>query len=650
MEQRSYFKILSVVFFFLTGIFAFYKYVPLIPEFYIFFTTICLPLVILTWLDEEKAVIFLFFLLPLVNSFQFFFKVQSLPVLIFMLLIFIVIKDIKFVTKRTREEIYENDALKLWKALLIISLLLTIFRHSGVLYFEKFYDVSVNIKGVSTGEAIRLAFWNFFVLLLPVWFIFQAFPVLYRKKEILLKILLFSGTFSIFFAIFQEFVEKIGTNPSNRGFPNGLFSDSFALGYFAVFAFLLSLVMLLKERKFFYLPLPFLFLFGLFLSRSRAALTALIVGLAVLLAKALLKKEKVKPGLIIFILLGTILLSASVFTALKRNPLQKIAFNLKFLQKKNITLEKKLVILTSRRYYFWKIAFIALRQYPLAGLGIGSFQPEASNFFYKYNLMKLKKKEAYKKRKLLIDNANNIFLQLGSELGLIGVVVFLLLVLPFYRGLFSNWKENDWLKGVAAAFVAGTSFTLLFGYPIFNVEIGTLFWFLLIVYGKGGARPYKIPGHVRLLVIVVFSLSLAYSSVHSLSLPQKTRSLDLIHRAGTYPVEKDERGAFFWTGKRALIPLKAGRKYILSISTDNPLADRVKLEVYFREGYFGEKREIFKGYIERGKELKLEFLALRDGGLFIECGKTWVPAKVSDSPDRRELGVRVRIKKRKARR
>jgi len=152
---------------------------------------------------------------------------------------------------------------------------------------------------------------------------------------------------------------------------------------------------------------------------------------------------------------------------------------------------------TGRRAAIWKYTILMIKDYPLLGSGIGSFQ---------YNSLRYQAKffDQGDNRALypygVADKTHNEYLQLAAELGIIGLIIFIWLIFAyFYYGLKILKREKERYKqGVIIGLMGSVMAFLIdsiFWFPLHHSFTSSLFWLclgLLVVMGlKEDTAVYK---------------------------------------------------------------------------------------------------------------------------------------------------------------
>ena len=158
-----------------------------------------------------------------------------------------------------------------------------------------------------------------------------------------------------------------------------------------------------------------------------------------------------------------------------------------------------------RRIATWKFTMLLIKDHPLLGSGIGSF---------KYNSLKYQAKffDQGDNRALypygVADKTHNEYLQLGAELGIIGLIIFIWLIFAYFNyGLKILKREKDRYKQGIIIGLMGSVMAFLvdsiFWFPLHHSFTSFLFWLclgLLIVMGlKEDEAAYKSKSNKKII-------------------------------------------------------------------------------------------------------------------------------------------------------
>jgi len=333
------------------------------------------------------------------------------------------------------------------------------------------------------------------IMTLPI---FLVGPVLYfivsnsmyeqKKIERLLLIVIILGTIMGAYGILQYMGIDFTFWGGNigRGQVFGLFGN---VNYFAEYLILpLALVIgfiLSKEKIFhpiFLLIALLIMSVALFLTFTRGSYLAIAISIPVILffyyrsAVTESNKKYYKKIVLYFLLLLIIALSVIYIP----HPLNKESTPLAKLRNR-VTIES----LTSgysilRRVATWKFTWMMIKDYPLLGSGVGTYGYQSLEYQAEF-FAQGQNRDIYPHGFAV--QAHNEYLQLWSELGIIGLLLFLWLIFNYYRNIliqFRKMKEKE--KTITIGLVGGVTAVLidaLFGFPLQLAASISLFWMFL---------------------------------------------------------------------------------------------------------------------------------------------------------------------------
>ena len=294
-----------------------------------------------------------------------------------------------------------------------------------------------------------------------------------------------------------------------------------------------------------------------------------------------------------------------------------------------------------------------MRSAPVFGVGIGRYYERSAEFmptiYWSY----------------FHENAHNNFLQIGAELGLIGLAAFVWLIgaagVRLVRGVRADPRDVLLLGAVAggAAFIG----TWMLSHPLLVAEAAYPFWILLgvaLARADGNAQPPLAPalagrvtGRVaarlaRPATIAVAAIVAALAASIPARAQREIAKLDLTQQTfGFYPWQQDSSGVLFrWTARRAtfFLPLNA-RALHLTLRAVHMGTNTAPTEVTIAIG----GRTLDRVVLDRDEwvpvSLRLPLLPEDDGFQRIDLitSPTWSPAAMPGEPksDVRILGVQV---------
>jgi len=137
------------------------------------------------------------------------------------------------------------------------------------------------------------------------------------------------------------------------------------------------------------------------------------------------------------------------------------------------------------RFILWERAWNMIKSYPLTGHGIGSYY-RLSTFYQNPNE---KQNSGWK------ENTHNYFLQIASEIGIIGLILFLLiLITTLYVGIMSMTKIEENKSLVMGLVLGAISYmiTMITGHPLLLSNQQFCFWFIIAAIGISSNMEYSI--------------------------------------------------------------------------------------------------------------------------------------------------------------
>ena len=437
----------------------------------------------------------------------------------------------------------------------------------------------------------------------------------------------------VIFSLIQLIWHLPEFNPKNLIRLFSPFEDIHSYGSYMAFLFFVFFVMSYHEKdriKYFIRSLTGLMSIFIVLSASRVTwMASALTGYGVIFN---LQCRKLRYFLSI-ILLITVCLIGTFSSALKASDnyyFKRLGSSISI---ENFKQDESLI----RRFALWQRALNIIGTFPITGSGIGSFFRISPNF----------ESPNYKRYENFNENAHNYYLQLGAEIGLPGLFIFLSIILYTFKAGFQvlSIKDefNPLIKGLLFGFSAYL-LTMLTGHALLLANQQFFFWFIIATI----TIPHKTFQKVKIYEkyrhyskLLIGLLALAIVSSYSYQLYAKQSPLDFQY--GFYGVEDWGDDEMRWTWRRAVQKVKAssnliGLKVVApSQTSDGPGGLRVRLtlndkildELHFFNG--GVKPVYyFSNGIKNG-----------DVEIQIEVNKTFNPLRKGLSGDPRELGVAV---------
>ena len=458
-------------------VFVYLRYLPLVFPFQYILISLCLMVFLVTVFNRTSGALIIVFCLPILNSLPHFFSLKAVNPLIFLFysffLGFLIHQGFGGDSLRTKSAL----RLPIISAAVIIgiSAFLTFWRYTNFfpIYDRSVYDLTVNVIDVKAGGALeRIVFDTLIYAAGFIWF-FLVINI-FKKKAVIKKalILLSSSAFLSFcFGLYQSSSNlDLGNTPFFISIKraNGLFSDANSLGIFIAFCipiFVGGFLSFAKWARLIFIP-PVLA--GILIvpgSGSRSGFIGIVIAV-VLIAAFYIKKMRVFSRndpqrfrkaaiystasflIVIFFLVVLFTGDSTLSHRFKSN----IAYFSEedFLQK-----------ISKGRTSIWEAGFMMWAENPVSGIGLGSFTVELPNYYKEYNIRELKYKGADASPEVVVDTADNFYIHILSELGIIGLIFFLWLFYRIARQVFQEVCSKD-LQGDLIAVLAGISAGIIY--------------------------------------------------------------------------------------------------------------------------------------------------------------------------------------------
>ena len=320
------------------------------------------------------------------------------------------------------------------------------------------------------------------------------------------------------------------------------FNDIHSYGSYIVFLFgfflILSFSKTLASLKIINIIFACLFAILIVLSYSRATwLASILIGL-IFFSTILRKKSIILISCVIFAIFFANLFSDKIFRP--NNTLLNRFGKLVVLEDINIDVRANL----------WRRAIKIMGDYPLTGSGIGTYYRISPA--YSHNDTEIKKKE----------NTHNYFLQMGSDLGVPALIIFLYFFFVIYKQAFVALKHKEASKPVLKSLLFGLSaylITMFTGHPLILPNQQFLFWFILAVIISLSLQHKKKECCSRFISPKKFIVSLLVISViagHTYNLFARDIGLPG-YEYGFYKYETINGKEMRWTGDETCMRIKA---------------------------------------------------------------------------------------------
>jgi len=655
------------------GLYFFYlRYVPLIKSFQLALLPVIIAVFVLTSINIQWGILLFVFSFPLINNLPYFFGIYEhiphAPTALVLFLFFFLgwLTHNIFFRSKLSSKLPVVKPMVLFLVFLIISLIITFFRYANFFPFLSayIYEHITNVNEVTAGGAIMSSIFHSLNYLSAFAFFFILINTVKSREFIktILIVLLVSTSISLIFSFFQQFIDiKIANNPIsfNQGLINGTFKDALSFGaYLATFIpVVLSLIFFFKSSA---KIIPFFILLSaLFIlpkTGSRSGFICMILSLFLFLVLFI----KVNWKKIRFILTKRLAFS-SVFLLIIIALI--IVFMTSFQESVILNRFKELINLNKpgeaetgievRWNYNWKMAAYMISDYPLTGVGIGAYIVELPNYLAASDIQ-------YRKT----DSAENYFLQVGSELGLLvlflSLWIFWQILSHIEKSLDESLSYGRWKYiqiGISCAILSLFLNFFLHTY-IGGYEIKYTFWLLtalLFCLSKTEKEPEEklhVTKGLRVLsviMIVAFTGIHLWNSAHSLSLGSRRAKFNLTQGFGLYEIEKNPEGREFrWTRGYGGMTIKIEKPLIeISLLASHPDITRnpVKIKIFLIKDFFKQKKLLGEIVLTQSAWKTFEYRVPEEVNqqviLLVKVSRTWNPMKVLGTPDPRNLGVAI---------
>jgi len=671
--------LLGVLILFYIGAFfwLYHRYIPQIQEVQLLLIPILGFCLILTSISLKKGTFVFIFCIPLLNSLPNFLGLKGFnPLFVLFYAYFLGVLLHRLIHPYSMRWTNALSLPIISAAVLIgLSAVVTLWRYANFfpLHCSAVYDWVVNVLNVSAGEAIRLVIFESLNYLAGFLWFFCVISVL-RTKDLIRKsviVLAVSTSLSFAFGLFQAFVDTEMGNTDfwlAKGQINALFTDPNALGVYMSLVFpLFAGAYLTFKRK----NLKALFLLvlsmGIILlpqSGSRSGLLGLVLAAFVFLFFVLrsMTRDPARKARIIWESLILLVIFAGVLTLAAMTGKDSILFRRIFpSQDVSVKGEPGLDILNARQI-LWPAGFHMVSEFPLSGVGVGSFTCELPNYYIQYGIAPVMTSAVNRKvptKPVLIDTSGNFYLQIASEMGLVALVIFLWIFVLILRRGWEEWlrKRDGDRTMLRAGMTAGLTALLVifvFGVHTLSFEIQMIFWLLigcLFADDEERERRRHLSKAAKILVwigIALFAVSHLVNSMGDLSLPARTQKFRLVQGFGFHPKEISQGRKFMWSKNMAAMTIKVEKPVMeLPVHASHPdIAEHpVGLKIYTIQNMCKDKvlvaDVVIKNNLWQTIRLEMPGKTGQELLLLIQVSRTWQPLKVLGTPDPRHLGIAV---------
>ena len=212
------------------------------------------------------------------------------------------------------------------------------------------------------------------------------------------------------------------------------------------------------------------------------------------------------------------------------------------------------VVETWNRNEYGSAATAMIKEFPLVGIGIGSFQLFLRDFA----------------PAVPVDNAQNWYRHQLAEFGIIGCVGWILWVASFATFVLTRGAARPAAAWAARGTLVAFALISLMGMPGQDLSVAITFWTIAFWYVSlaGAPAPQASPG-VRswafaAVIIIAYAAGTANAAVTRLRLPERERRSGRPYSYGFYPARTDEAGqAYRWARGRAVAVLNAPTRWMI---------------------------------------------------------------------------------------
>ena len=394
IQFNPFYALLAVLYLISLCLF-YYIYVPLTAVYQITLVPVLFLSFILVLADIEKGILFFVLAFPLINNIPNFFgfyekNIPHAPTALVLFLAFFGgwLFRKSFISSKWKNDEAINRPLILLSLIIIISGLITFFRYSNFFPFltDKIHDLVINANSVRAGGAIMS---DVFSLLhhLTGFFIFVLLLNCVRSLEFLKKIVVILSLavfLSLVFALVQKlFSINLGNSLfwARLGQINATYKDPNSFGVIIASFFPIFIAMALAERKgkrAFFIILIILAA-GVFpFIGSRSPLLGIVISLLTFFFLYQTKEKlKLKNTSHSYLIWGGILALGIIFVFFFRHTiLAERYINLT----DNIFRYDSIGLVSKGKLELWTIAGFMVRDFPMTGIGLGSFIVELPNY------------------------------------------------------------------------------------------------------------------------------------------------------------------------------------------------------------------------------------------------------------------------------
>jgi len=526
-----------------------------------------------------------------------------------------------------------------------------------------FKNISINSIGTTSTFAIHHSISELITFLVfPIIFIstFNIWRTIFNEKKsfqnILSNLTLAWGIALVpvvIIALYQQIfnpefcmLSEIAWQTNNR--VSGGMTDPNSLGLFLFLFIPLTTVCAIKETGIkqafmFAMIIPTIYIATLSGSRSTflgLILTAIIISIYYCYHYILISKDykKIAVFVMVFVLGAALIFPISGISKKSYKPSSNPLVNRMQLFVEKLSTAPSMRIVDKRELQ-WKQAISIWKDFPFAGIGLGSFALELPNYNQKAQ------------DETPIDNAWNQYLNLLAELGIVGLAFWILFWLAFLISIFSYFK-NKGMKCVSNNFVVLSTLILIFLFlNIFGAhfqapEVAACFAILsALLLACHKSAPFKMVWANKretffiAIVFIIICAAQAQNSLNLLAPKVIQKKYNLPTEFGLYKTENwQDIFEYRWTEKYAGINIDIPSKNKVAVlrmaAFDATLLNPKFVKVWIGDTYLKTLKFTENNWTE--KQIYFYNQPSRSALLIFECNKIWKPANETPA---RKLGI-----------
>jgi len=316
-------------------------------------------------------------------------------------------------------------------------------------------------------------------------------PVLYVQASLIMGFSLFQWIYRV--PIMKVWAHFGITSPMGRFGIFSPFDDIHSYGSYVLVLFFFFLCLSLREGKVqklvngLFAGIIFVLLIW---AGSNGTLMAMFAVGVLFLANTLRKRHFIVIVSCLAIGAVSIIVFPSIVTKSGLPVVQRYGRSLDLLDIRNVSK------VFSARSLLWDRAAGIMKEFPVTGAGIGTFY-RISPLYHDLEIKEWKSRAKWR------ENIHNYYLQLGADLGIPALLIFLGIIFYTYRAGFEVLRQKEAsgyiIKGLLFG-LGGYLITMLTSHPLLLSNQQFLFWFLIGVISvgyRGCASRLNIPSAVR---------------------------------------------------------------------------------------------------------------------------------------------------------